>query len=55
MFMYKDVAQNNILEYTFYIYIYIYIYIYVTGLKFGLWKTQHGSCVVEENSWWGHQ
>ena len=26
----------------------------VTGSKFGLWKTWQGSCVVEENSWWGH-
>ena len=27
----------------------------VTDLKFGLWKTWEGSCVVEENSWWGCQ
>ena len=27
----------------------------VTGLKFGLWKTQQGSCVAEENSWQGCQ
>ena len=26
----------------------------VIGLKFGLWKIQHGSCIVEENSWQGH-
>ena len=26
----------------------------VTGLKFGLWKTQQGSCVAEENSRQGH-
>ena len=27
----------------------------VTDLKFGLWKTWWGSCVVEANSWWGCQ
>ena len=27
----------------------------VTGLKFGLWKTQQGSCIAEENSWHGCQ
>ena len=26
----------------------------VTGSKFGLWKTQQGSCIAEENSWQGH-
>ena len=28
-------------------------HIYVTGSKFGLWKTQQGSCIAEENSRWG--
>ena len=27
----------------------------VPGSKFGLWKTQQGSCVAEENSQWGCQ
>ena len=27
----------------------------VTGLKFRLWKTQQGSCVAEENSWWQYR
>ena len=26
----------------------------VKGLKFGCWKTWQGSCIVEENSRWGH-
>ena len=28
---------------------------YVTGSKFGLWKTWHGSCIADENSWRGHR
>ena len=32
---------------------YIHTHIYVTGSKFGLWKTQQGSCLAEENSQWG--
>ena len=29
--------------------------IYVTDSKFRLWKTWQGSCIAEENGWWGHQ